>query len=260
MSLKVSVLGSGSSGNCTYIASEQTRILIDAGLSGKATKERLQSIGVDISSVDAVCVTHEHDDHKASLHILNRRHGFTLYANSGTIEAISRDKRARDLQWNIFTTGSCFEVGDLRIEPFSVPHDSYDPVAFVVSCGKARAAIATDLGIATTLVRERLRECGLIIIESNHDESLLQESPRPWSLKQRIAGRQGHLSNEHAGNLIAEVAGTSLRTVLLAHLSSDCNTEELALRTVKSTLDKHNLGHVSVKMTYPDRVTALLEV
>jgi len=259
MALKLCVLGSGSSGNCTYVATEQTRILVDAGISGKATEKRLHSIGVDISTIDAVCVTHEHDDHRSALSVLSRRHGMALYGNSGTIEAIERRERA-DLPWNIFTTGSPFEIGDLRIEPFSVPHDSYEPVGFAMDCDGARVGIATDIGIATTLVRERLRDCNLIVIESNHDESLLRESARPWALKQRIAGRQGHLSNERAGDLIAEVAGQALRTVVLAHLSSDCNSPELALRTVKNALDTQGLGHVSVRMTYPDRVTDLLEV
>lgn len=258
--MKLSVLASGSSGNCIYVASDKTHILIDAGLSGKATRERLASIGVDVASIEAVCITHEHEDHKSALGVLVRRHGVKLFANSGTAEAICRKPELQALPWNIFTTGAAFDIGNLHIEPFSVPHDSYDPVGFAISCNGSRVGIVTDIGIATTVVRERLRNCQTIVLESNHDETLLMESARPWSLKQRIAGRQGHLSNERAADLIVDVASPSLHTVLLAHLSSDCNSPDLALRTVRGALTRKELGHLSVSSTYPDRPTALLDV
>ncbi len=255
MALKLCVLASGSSGNCIFVGSDKTRILIDAGLSGKATAERLRSIDVDPESVEAVCLTHEHDDHKASLGVLHRRFGVSLYTNSGTLEALSRNPKMAALPWNIFTTGHAFTIGDLVLEPFRVPHDSYDPVGFAVSCGSARIGVVTDMGMATELVRQRLQSCAALVLESNHDEDLLKTSARPWSLKQRIAGRQGHLSNAKAGSLIAEVAGDTLRTVFLAHLSRDCNRPELALSTVRERLQREGVSDVDVKLTFAERAS-----
>lgn len=253
MALTVCVLGSGSSGNCTYLASGETGILIDAGLSGREIVRRLDSIGVPLSGVSAVCVTHEHDDHRAALTVLHKRHGIGLYGNAGTIEAIERNPRFAGLDWNVFTTGSPFQIGDIRLEPFSVPHDSYDPVGFVASCGGTRVGIVTDIGMATELVRQRLQECHAVVVESNHDERMLQDAARPWSLKQRIAGRQGHLSNTQAAELVVSVAGVTLKAVLLAHLSSDCNEPGLAVETIRRALAENGCTGVTVSATYPDR-------
>jgi phosphoribosyl 1,2-cyclic phosphodiesterase len=253
MALTVCVLGSGSSGNCTYVASGETALLIDAGLSGAQVRRRLDTVGAARPSPAAVCVTHEHNDHRTALPVLHRRHGLALYGNAGTIEAIERDARFRGLAWNVFLTGTPFEIGDLRIEPFSVPHDSYDPVGFIVSCDGARVGVVTDIGMVTELVRQRLRGCGAVVLEANHDADLLREAARPWALKQRIAGRQGHLSNADAAALAAEVAGPELRAVCLAHLSADCNRPDLAVTTVREALCAKGWNAVAVHATYPDR-------
>jgi len=258
--LKVCVLASGSSANCIYVATPRTRILIDAGLSGKETTRRLGETQADLAEVQAVCLTHEHDDHRSCIRLLQRRHGLEVYANSGTIEALSRSNGFGDVRWNMFTTGVAFEIGDLAIEPFSVPHDSYEPVGFIVASADRRLGVVTDMGMPTELIRERLRSCNIVIVEANHDEDMLRDADRPWPLKQRIAGRQGHLSNVQAGELIADVAGPELRTVFLAHLSMDCNRPELALKTVRRALAKHGLTHVEVKLTYPDRISEVAEV
>ena len=258
--LHVCVLASGSSGNCTYMASKQTRLFIDAGLSFRETASRLESIGVDLPTIDAVCVTHEHDDHTASLGILHRRSEVKLYANAGTIEALQHGGKLKDLPWNVFTTGALFEIGDLSIHPFSVPHDSYDPVGFLVCSGHSKAGIVTDMGMATGLIRDRLRNCQTIVIETNHDEQLLQDAARPWPLKQRIAGRQGHLSNQQAGQLVADIAGSELKVVFLAHLSSECNRAELAIKTVRKALEKSGHYDVELKLTYQDRASDMVAV
>jgi phosphoribosyl 1,2-cyclic phosphodiesterase len=255
MALKVCVLASGSSGNCIYVGSDETQILIDAGLSGKATTERLSQIGVSPESISGICLTHEHDDHKASVHVLHRRYGLPLYSNSGTIEGFGSNPKLANLPWNVFSTGQPFVIGNLTIEPFRVPHDSNDPVGFVVNCGSARIGVVSDMGMATELIRQRLQNCGALVVESNHDEGMLRDSNRPWALKQRIAGRQGHLSNSKAGCLISEVAGDSLHTVFLAHLSSDCNDPDLALRTVKQELSRAGKSHINVKLTYASRAS-----
>lgn len=260
MGLELCVLASGSSGNCIYVASDNSRILIDAGLSGKVTAARLRDIGVDAESIDAICLTHEHDDHKASVGILHRRYGVDLFSNSGTVEALNQSKKFAGLPWNLFSTGHAFEIGDLVLEPFRVPHDSYDPVGFVVSNGAARIGIATDMGMATELIRQRLSNCDALVLEANHDEIMLKDSERPWSLKQRIAGRQGHLSNENAGRLIVDVAGDRLRSVILAHLSGDCNSPDLAVKTVKREIKLGGLSNIDIKLSYASRVSDVIRI
>lgn len=260
MGLKLCVLASGSSGNCTYIASETTHLLVDAGLSGKKTIGLLEQVDGKAEHLTAICLTHEHSDHRSGLGVLQRRFGLQLFGNAGTIEAVEMDKKLNGLEWNVFSSGSAFTVGDLIVEPFSVPHDSYDPVGFIICSGDIRVGVITDMGIATSAIRERLKGCQALVVESNHDEGMLREADRPWMLKQRIAGRQGHLSNSQAGELVVDVAGTELKNIFLAHLSGDCNTPELAMKSMRSVLDNNNLGHIEVHMTFSDKASKMLEL
>ena len=260
MGLKIGVLASGSAGNSTCVFTESTAILLDAGVSVRETERRLIAIDLGLDSLSAVCVSHEHDDHNGSLGALYRRTGVQLFANAGTIQAMERSDKLKGLAWNVFTNGEPFGIGDLMVEPFSVPHDSYDPVGFVVTDGTARVGVVTDMGMPTALVRERLGSCQVIVVESNHDERLLQDSKRPWSLKQRIAGRQGHLSNAQCAELLEAIAGPQLKAVFLAHLSADCNRPELAATCGARALEKAGLPGVAVKLTYPDRVSDVVEV
>jgi phosphoribosyl 1,2-cyclic phosphodiesterase len=253
MSLRICILASGSSGNCTFVASASSAILVDAGLCAREIRRRLEGLAVRPEDLAAVCVSHEHSDHTTGLRILSRKHGVPLYANAGTIEALSREDELKDLPWRVFTTGQPFHIGDLLVEPFSVPHDAYDPVGFVISGGGGRVGVVTDIGVATSLVRERLKHCQALVVESNHDEQMLQEARRPWHLKQRILGRQGHLSNRSAGELVAEVASPTLSHVFLAHLSQECNRHDLAVQTVRQHLSRAGHVHVRVCLTYPDR-------
>lgn len=255
MGLRLCVLGSGSTGNSVYLATEATRILIDAGLSAAETVRRLESIGASAQGLAAICVTHEHGDHVDGLAVLHRRTKAPLYANAGTIEALAANPKLQGLPWNVFMTGQPFRIGDLRLEPFSVPHDSYDPVGFAVSQdgSAARVAVMTDAGTATDLIRVRLRGCRIVVLEANHDPELLRDSPRPWALKQRIASRQGHLSNRQAAELIAEIAGPDLKAVFLAHLSGECNRPELAVEAVTRLLGEKGIRGVGVNLTYADR-------
>ncbi|MFH0879834.1 MAG: MBL fold metallo-hydrolase [Lentisphaerota bacterium] len=256
MALQVCVLGSGSSGNCIYVSTETTSILIDAGLSVREITRRLDSIQASLARVQAVCISHEHDDHTSALGVLHRKLGIPLFGNAGTVEALRQNpKLAGVAGWKIFANGEKFPVGDLKIEPFSVPHDAYDPVGFIIRAQGIKIGMATDIGMVTGLVRERLKDCSLLIIESNHDEDLLHAAERPWHLKQRILGRQGHLSNECAAEVVAQVAGPGLRQVYLAHISKDCNRHDLALRTARTRLDKAGFTGVRVSLTFPDQVS-----
>ena len=248
--LRVCVLASGSSGNCIYVESPTTAILLDAGLSARQTLLRLNRAGLDPDKLRAICISHEHSDHSTGVARLHKKYGWELYANSDTARAVDR---AGLLSWNLFRSGSPFAIGDIDILPFSLPHDAYDPVGFVLRRGNARIGVATDLGIPTQLARQQLRGCQLVILEANHDEMLLQSSPRPWALKQRIRSHQGHLSNMAAAEMLVDIAGDTLQKVFLAHLSRECNDLGLALRTVRRHLAEAGLDHIHVLPTHPDR-------
>jgi phosphoribosyl 1,2-cyclic phosphodiesterase len=203
MSLEVCILASGSSGNSIYIASSKTRILIDAGLSAKQVALRLDQIGVVPESINGICISHEHGDHVNGIRVLQKRHGIPVYVNAGTLNGIKRQPKSDEISAKIFQTGSAFDIGDIKVEPFSVPHDAYEPVGFRLQCENTAVGVVTDLGMPTALIRDKLKGCKAIVIESNHDEDLLREAPRPWPLKQRIRSRQGHLSNIDCARLIS---------------------------------------------------------
>ena len=256
MSLEVCVLASGSSGNCIYIASNKTRILIDAGLSAKQVALRLEQIGVIPESINGICISHEHGDHIGGIRVLQKRHGIPIYSNAGTLNGIMRHPKSHEIDVKVFQTGSAFEIGDITVEPFSVPHDAYEPVGFRLSAGGTSVGSVTDLGMPTALVRDKLRGCKAIVVEANHDEDLLREAPRPWPLKQRIRSRQGHLSNIDAARLISESATEDLEHVFLAHLSSDCNSPDTAMRTVASQLRLDGLGHINLEISHASRISS----
>ena len=259
MSLRLCVLGSSSGGHAVYVASKRTGVLIDAGFSARELFRRLAMIGVASAEVSAVCVTHEHSDHTAGLSVLHRRHGLPLYANAGTIDGLVQLRADPRIRWNVFTTGAAFTVGDLALEPFSVPHDACDPVGFVVSHGGVSVGIATDMGMPTTLIRARLSACAAVVLESNHDIDMLHRSGRPWALIQRILGRQGHLSNEWALALLHDIAGPHLRHVFLAHLSQECNRGDTALTDARRALAQAGHDAVRISLTYPDRPSDVWE-
>ncbi|WFB35282.1 MBL fold metallo-hydrolase [Kiritimatiellota bacterium B12222] len=246
-------LASGSTGNCTLLATENTRVLIDAGISARRIQTHLREWGMELDQLDGVCVTHEHSDHIQALPILNKKHGVPLYGNAGTVQSLAHKKKFEDLKWRIFANGQSFDIGELSIDPFSVPHDAYDPVSYVVRAGKYRMGFATDIGLATRLVRLQLQGCHVLVLETNHDRILLEESERPWSLKQRIGGRQGHLSNEEAADLLKEVAGPELEQVYLAHMSKDCNQWALAESIIRMTLKELGMEHVKICETFSDK-------
>jgi phosphoribosyl 1,2-cyclic phosphodiesterase len=229
-------LASGSKGNCLYLGTPKTRILIDAGLSAKATAERLSSLGVRLEEIQAILVTHEHTDHIRGLAALAGRYGIPVFANSDTARGILAASGVM-LPLKIFSTGESFSFGDLEIHPFSIQHDTLDPVAFTIRVGSSKLGICTDLGCVTTLVRSQLQACDYLFVEANHQPSMVHACNRPLIYKQRVLSRQGHLSNEECADLIASVLHSGLKHVYLAHLSSECNNPELALAIVREKLE-----------------------
>jgi len=259
-SVEICVLASGSAGNCIYVAGGGTRVLIDAGLSRKETTARLAQLGLDLDAMDGVLFTHDHADHCACADVIHRRHALPFYANEGTAAGIELVTKRSDLVWKIFETGSPFSIVGLQVEPFSVPHDAADAVGFVISDGRVRLGIATDLGMATTLIRNRLSDCDALILETNHDVEMLRQSGRPWSLIQRILGRQGHLSNEDAAELLAGLITPRLRVVFMAHLSDECNTPALAEHAMREVLKRARREDIRLIHTCADAISARIEL
>lgn len=230
----LTVLGSGSAGNCSLIATTQCRLLVDAGFSARQITRRLESVAVPPESLDGIIVTHEHSDHVAGLAVFCRRFGVPIYSNPLTAETLRRGSLADFTNWNLFATGAVFSVKDIEIQSFYVPHDAVDPTAFVFTSNEGSIGFLTDLGYAPKLALERVRHVETLVVETNHDEQMLQEdSRRPWSVKQRILSRHGHLSNDAAAKFVASIAGDRLRRVVLGHLSRDCNRADLALATMR---------------------------
>lgn len=230
------VLASGSKGNCTYVTDGESAVLIDIGLPSKTIVARLEEAQIDPASIQAILFTHDHIDHYRGAEVFSKKIPVRLMANEGTASGIDRAFPKAKLNWEIFETASSFNIGNLHIEAFSVPHDASDPVGFVISDNTAKLGIVTDLGQPTPLVVNKLSTCDAIVLESNHDYEMLMASNRPWPLKTRIAGRSGHLSNEQATELLQQVLSDRLRLLLLAHLSEECNSHHLAQHLMRETL------------------------
>jgi phosphoribosyl 1,2-cyclic phosphodiesterase len=243
----VTILGSGSAGNCALVETPQTRLLIDGGLSAKQTGLRLAQCGVNPLEIDGILLTHEHGDHCGALQVWCKQFSTPVYCNRLTAEVLQSAAPEARRDWRLFVTGSEFTIKDITVQTFPVPHDAVDPVGFVLHHGNEALGVLTDLGVATRLVQERVRAAQTLLIETNHDEKLLQNcTKRPWSVKQRIMSRHGHLSNAAAAEVLAELLGGRLRRAVLGHLSRDCNSPELAVGTVRTRLDALGANHVEV--------------
>lgn len=228
-------LASGSKGNCIYVGTENTKILIDAGISRKALLKRLDELEIALEDIDAILVTHDHSDHIQGLNTLGLKMGIPIFANSETAKGIV--EYLRDCpKFRIFTTGESFELGDLEIHPFSIQHDTVDPVAFTIRACGLKLGFCADLGFASTLVAHQLKDCDYLYLEANHDPALVQASLRPALYKQRVLGRSGHLSNSGCADLLEKICHDRLKHVHLAHLSAECNRPDLALDVIGERL------------------------
>ncbi len=235
MAVRILPLGSSSSGNATLLEFGRTRLLVDAGLSSREITRRLEAAGVAPGSLACILLTHEHHDHSRGTERFSTRHRVPVVCAPEALEAMNLS-RVHLAAWEPISAGHTFDVGDVRVDPFPIPHDAAAPLGFVLQGEGVRVGIALDLGHATTLVVERLRGCHVLFVESNHDDRMLQAGPYPWQLKQRISGRMGHLSNSEAAGLLARVADEECRAVVLAHLSERNNTPALARSAASGAL------------------------
>jgi phosphoribosyl 1,2-cyclic phosphodiesterase len=261
--LNFSVLSSGSKANCLYLASESTRILVDCGLSAKQAALRLESLGIEPSSIDAIVITHEHSDHVSGVRVFSEKYQTKVYSNpltckySKELQSVSPDKVC------FFESGSEFCIGDVIFEPFSIMHDAADPVAFRVKVNKTILGIVTDLGHVTSLVRESIRGLDGIVIEANHDLAMLQECSYPWQVKQRIASRTGHLSNCTTASLLADLSKETenkLQVVIAAHISEQSNTPELAIETIRTSWDESSSARPDFFSASPYQVSPMIKL
>lgn len=256
-------LASGSSGNCQYVASPSTRVLIDAGMSGKYVSNALESIGESIRSIDAVLLTHEHTDHTTGLRVLLRRYGIPLYITESTYRSIAQKLAdVPEEQIRIFDKAQDLKIGDLVVRGLPVTHDAVDPLCYRISHEFdgtiTTVGVVTDLGWVDPAVIEAFSSCDLLMIESNHDVEMLKIGAYPMYLKRRILSEHGHLSNEDAGYIAREILRRgALKHILLAHLSRENNFPDLAFETVRSLIEEYGFRvgeDVHLELTHRDRV------
>jgi phosphoribosyl 1,2-cyclic phosphodiesterase len=280
VSVKFTILGSGSAGNCAYVETPEARVLVDAGFSPRQIRQRLAAIGRTPENLTAILITHEHSDHISGLLGIADKFQIPVFCNRDTQESTIWALRNRlrgnkspvdtgsekgehlkaKIDWRLFQTGDQFELNDLLIETFQIPHDAQDPVGYLLRTASGNIGFATDLGHTTRLVLERIRAAKVLVLESNHDVKLLQDCPRrSWSLKQRILGRHGHLSNLAAAEAAAHIMSAGLQHLYLAHLSEECNKPELAEHVMAEQLHHIGATHVQLRLAAQDVPCATLE-
>lgn len=247
-------LYSGSSGNSLFLETPNTKILIDAGESSKKIESALNSIEVNVQDIDAILVTHEHSDHIKGLATISKKFNLPIYANKGTWKAMQKVlETVKEENQNLFSINENFDIGDLKILPFSIPHDAANPCGFNIYYKNQKISIATDLGHMDSKLIKNFEESSFILLESNYDPNILKCSKYPYSLKQRIAGPNGHLSNEAAGKTISYLMNYGLKNVMLGHLSKESNFPELAYKTVVEELNLQNVNNNNIRICVANR-------
>lgn len=255
--MQVSVLASGSRGNCTLIHSENTAILIDMGISARKLKQALSTLHLDIADLNAVFITHEHIDHVRGLKTFTKNYDIPIYSRANTLKQLTSVNQTRFQAIN----QQNIQIGNLAICDFSISHDAVDPIGFNVfkqsSTGKMlkKFTLATDLGFVSEPVKTALEGSDIIVLEANHDVNLLQNGQYPWSLKKRILGTRGHLSNLEAAFTIKNLSRKP-QEVILAHLSEQNNTPKMALNTISQVFTEHNLSDIKLQVATPDEIVS----
>ncbi len=256
-------LYSGSSGNCLFVESDNTKLLIDAGVSLKKIEEGLESLNISPFSLNGVLVTHEHSDHIKSLGNLSRKFNLPVFANSETFDAMPKqtDKIATE-NINKININEKFCINDIEINSFSIPHDAANPCGFCFCCGDKKISIATDIGHITNDILKKLEGSQFVLLESNYDTEVLKYAKYPFYLKQRISGPNGHLSNDIAGKVINYLIHDNLQTAILGHLSKESNFPELAYQTVANEIISSgtDISNISLSVASRDNVGKLIHI
>ena len=238
--MRLCAIASGSSGNCIYVGTQATHVLVDAGISGKKTEEGLNKLGLTSCDLDAIMITHEHADHIGGLGVLSRKYGIPIYATAKTINEIQKTNAIGKIEKSLLheiEPDTSFMVKEIKINPMHTLHDAANPVAYRLTYDKTRIGIATDLGTFDDYTIECLKGMDVLFLEANHDVNMLQVGPYPYYLKQRILGERGHLSNESSGRLLSKLLHDELQEVILGHLSKENNLPELAYETVRLEIE-----------------------
>ncbi len=246
-------LYSGSSGNSSLIQTENTKILVDVGESAKKITDALNSINIEPTQIDAIVITHEHSDHTKGIGTFSKKYNIPVYANMETWDSLKQHKEKLAEENIKYFTFNKFNIGDLCIVPFSIPHDAANPCGFNIYHKDKKISIATDIGHMTNEIVENLTNSSFVLLEANYDLNVLKCSRYPYPLKQRISGPNGHLSNDVAGKTISYLAKNGLNTVMLGHLSKENNFPELAYKTVVGHLIENNINNDSFRLSVADR-------
>lgn len=265
--MRLCSIASGSSGNCIYVGSDRTHLLVDTGISKKRIDESLLELGVKGEELNGILITHEHSDHIQGLGVFSRKYGIPIYATKGTIAGIAECKTVGKMPDGLFHEvfiDQKFSVGDLEVKPFSISHDAKEPSGFRIENTEKSVAIATDLGVYDEYIIENLQNLDAIVLEANHDVHMLEVGPYPYPLKQRVLGNKGHLSNELTGRLLCNILHDKLKYIMLGHLSRENNYEELARETVKLEVTMGNTPYsgedLPLLVANRDTMSKILEV
>ena len=260
-------IASGSSGNCTYIGSDHTHILVDAGISCKKIETSLHEIGVKASELNGIFITHEHTDHIQGIRVLCKKYGIPIYASMETIIKMYHLDKKKEVEHSLYqqiTAEQIVPIGDLEVHPFSISHDAANPLAYRVNKGEKSVAVVTDLGCYDEHIVNKLQGLHALLLEANHDISMLEFGSYPYHLKRRVLGDSGHLSNEMAGKLLSEIINPNLQSVMLGHLSKENNMEELAYETVGLELEMNctniNRKDIDLFVAKRDQRSKVIEV
>lgn len=257
--MRFAVLGSGSGGNAAVVEGGGLRLMIDAGLSAKQLSLRLNQVGVDPASLDGILITHEHGDHVRGLKVFLKQNPLPVYTTAATARVV-RESGIEGGTWKFFEAGQEFAIGGLAVETFAIQHDAVDPVGFVLGDSRQRLGFLSDAGFVTRSMTDRLRGLAGIFVEANYDEGLLEaDVKRPWSIKQRISSRHGHLSNRQVTELIRDISHPALGRIVLGHLSSDCNTPEIILGQLRTCLAEIGHHHIDLHCACQDEPSAWFE-
>ena len=265
--MKLCSIASGSSGNCIYVGSDHTHIIIDAGISKKKIEEGLGKIGISGEELDGILVTHEHSDHIQGLGVFSRKYKVPIYATAGTICGIENYKSLGKMPEGLFHSIKAdeeFSLGELTIKPFAISHDAIEPTGYCIEKNQKSVAVATDLGNYDKYIVEKLKDVNALVLEANHDVHMVEVGPYPYPLKRRVLGEQGHLSNELSGRLLCDILHDDLQCVMLGHWSKENNYESLAYETVKLEVtlgdNKYKGDDIHIVVAKRDTVSELITV